>query len=139
MKFRISKLFILLLGILNTTMPSWAAMPFSSQQKIDIIERINICQQPIFEDGYETSDFKISIFTEQDGSFIYCGYDKETKAQLILPAIVGDPVDAEIIWQARNGNIVYAIKALDDGSYLLIITERKNLIYEAEAWSVYAP
>lgn len=139
MKFQISKLFLLTICMLNIALPVLAAIPFSSQQKTDIIERINVCQQPIFEDGYETSDFKISIFQEQDGSFVYCGYDKETKAQLILSATVGDLVKAEIIWQARNGNVVYAIKALDDASYLLTITERDKLIYQSEAWSVYAP
>ncbi|ELS00639.1 hypothetical protein Xen7305DRAFT_00003400 [Xenococcus sp. PCC 7305] len=139
MKFVISKLFFLSLCLLNITMPGWAAMSFSPQQKADIIERINICQQPIFEDGYETSDFKISIFQEQDGSFVYCGYDKKNQAKLILPATVGDAAEADIIWQARNGNVVYIIKVLDDASYLLSIIEKGDLIYQAEAWSVYPP
>ena len=139
MKSEISQWLLLPLYLLNITMPSWAAMSFSSQQKADIIERINICQQPIFEDGYETSDFKISIFKEQDGSFVYCGYDKKTKAKIILPAVKGDLAETGIIWQARNGNTVYTIKGSGEFSYLLSITEEGSIIYQAEAWSVYPP
>lgn len=139
MKFQISKLFSLILCMFNLTAPGWAAMPFSAQQKEDIIERINICQEPIFEDGYETSGFKISIFKEQDGSFVYCGYDKKTKAKLILPATIGDTVEEDIIWQARNGNVVYAIKIVDEANYSLTIKERGYSIYQADAWSIYSP
>lgn len=139
MKLEISKVFFLTLCLLNTTPPGWAASVFSPQQKADIIERINICQQPIFKDGYETSNFKVSIFEEQDGSFIYCGYDKKTKAKIILTARKGSRAERGIIWQARKGNVVYAIKNFDESSYLLTITEKGSLIYQAEAWSVYPP
>ena len=139
MKFEISTVFLLTLCLLDISLPSLAALPFSSKQKADIIERINICQQPIFEDGYETSDFKISIFEEQDGSFVYCGYDKKTKAKISLPAVKGDMAQSRIIWQARNGNVAYTIEGSGEFSYVLSITEQGAIIYQAEAWSTYPP
>ena len=139
MNFQPSLSSLLALYLLTLSIPSWAALPFSSKQKADIIERINICQQPIFEDGYETSGFKISIFKEQDGSFIYCGYSKKTKAKIILPAIRGDKVKTEVIWQARNESVLYTIKGSGELSYVFSITEQGSRIYQAEAWSVYPP
>ena len=139
MKFKTSTVFLITLSLLNITPPSWSALPFSSKQKADIIERINICEQPIFEDGYETSKFKISIFQEQDGSFIYCGYDKKTKAKIILSAVKGEMDQNTIIWQAKSGDIVYNIKTSDEFSYVLSITKQSSIIYQAEAWSVYPP
>jgi hypothetical protein len=139
MNFPLSLSSLLALYLLTLTSPGWSALPFSSKQKADIIERINICQQPIFEDGYETGDFKISIFKEQNGSFIYCGYSKKTQAKIILTAIRGNKVNPEVIWQARNGTVLYTIKVSGESSYIFSITERGSRIYQAEAWSVYPP
>ena len=139
MKFETSTVFLMTLCLLNITPPSWSALPFSSKQKADIIERINICEQPIFEDGYETSDFKISIFREQDGSFLYCGYHKKTKAKIILSAVQGEIVQRRIIWQAKSGDVIYNIKTSDEFGYILSITQQSSIIYQAEAWSIYPP
>jgi hypothetical protein len=138
-KLTVSNLFVLILSFSGLNSLTNAAIPFSPQQKADIIDRINTCQLPIFKDGYETKNYKISLFEEQDGSFLYCGYHKKTKAKIILPAVKGDSSQPETIWQAKSGNVTYTIKNVGDASYSLIITKQGAIIYQAEAWSIYPP
>lgn len=130
--------FLVALSSVSGAIPSRAAMPFSPKQKADIIERINICQEPKFNDGYETSKFKISIFEEGDGSFVYCGYNKATKAKIVLPAVQGETSNG-IIWKAVKKHTEYIIKFVDAVSYEFRIVENGSLIYKAEAGSIYPP
>ena len=129
-------IFLLLFIWISTATPTMAAGPFSAKQKADIIERINICQEPIFKDGYETSSFKISIFEDQGGSFIYCGYNKATKAKIVLPVSKGE-TNSGVIWKAKNGNVEYIIKYFGEFGYQLSVIENGSLTYKDEAFSVF--
>jgi hypothetical protein len=131
-------LFLATLSSVSAATRSTAAMPFSPEQKADIIERINICREPKFNDGYETPDFKISIFEEQDGGFVYCGYNKATKARIVLPAVKGE-ANSRILWKAVNKNVEYLIEFIDEATYELRIVKNGSVIYKAEAWSIYPP
>ena len=139
MQYKLNLVFILTMLFVEPSYPCWAALPFSPQQKADIIERINICEQPIFVDGYETTDFKLSIFKEQDGRLIYCGYSKKTKAKILLSVAKGITGENDYIWQARNGTILYTIRESKNVGYTLSVTNNDYRLYHADAWSVYAP
>ncbi|NET43196.1 hypothetical protein [Okeania sp. SIO2B3] len=131
-------IFWLLLSCIAAT-PTMAAMPFSAKQKAEIIERINICQEPIFKDGYETSSFKISVFEGQGGGFIYCGYNKATKTKIVLPASRGENFD-KFTWKAKNGNVEYIIQYVSElGGNELRIVENGSLVYKDDAFSVFPP
>ncbi|NES69126.1 MAG: hypothetical protein F6K24_29785 [Okeania sp. SIO2D1] len=131
-------IFWLLFSCIAAT-PTMAAMPFSAKQKADIIERVNICQEPIFKDGYETSSFKISIFEGQGGGLIYCGYNKATKAKIVLPISYGENSD-KFIWKAKNGNVEYIIKHISEfGGYEMRIIENGSVVYKDDAFSVFPP
>ena len=139
MNLKPSLIFFLTIFFADLGYPCWSALPFSPQQKADIIERINICEQPIFVDGYETADFKISIFKEQDDSLIYCGYSKKTKAKIILPVVKGVIGEDDYIWQARNRTVLYTIRESENADYTFSITSDDYSLYSAEAWSLYPP
>ena len=139
MNLKSNLIFALSIFFLDLGYPSWSALPFSPQQKADIIERINICEQPIFVDGYETTDFKISIFKEQDDKLIYCGYSKKTKAKIILPVTKGVAGENDYIWQARNKTILYTIRESANAGYTFSIMTGNYKLYQAGAWSLYSP
>ena len=140
------------LGIMAFGSYLMASTPFSEWQRKTMIERINNCNEPLLEDGYEGKMYVLTIFREPtpDERRVLCVYPKNNPKDVKKGFITFDAKESKnpnvhpnVLWIGKIGEHIYRVKyydTIDFSGYRMTRSSNKAKVdFEEVVNSIYPP